>query len=146
MEIILSNLCESLTGTLNKNHGYSIRQSKDGRFYGKRHSKGHVPPDGHWRFIVDCAQMAQSTLFISDIRVSPQELSEALSEAGLPSSGARHDSAESFSLGAPNENLESLSSGARHDSAESFSSGARHDSAEFLSAADILTLKERMSL
>ena len=83
MEIILSNLCESLTGTLNKNHGYSIRQSKDGRFYGKRHSKGHVPPDGHWRFIVDCAQMAQSTLFISDIRVSPQELSEALSEAGL---------------------------------------------------------------
>ena len=81
MEIILSNLCDSLTGTLNKNHGYSIRQSKDGRFYGKRHSKGHVPPDGHWRFIVDCAQMAQSTLFISDVKVSREELKKALEEA-----------------------------------------------------------------
>ena len=81
MEIILSNLCDSLTGTLNKNHGYSIRQSKDGRFYGKRHSKGHVPPDGHWRFIVDCAQMAQSTLFITDVKVSQKELAQALEEA-----------------------------------------------------------------
>ena len=127
MEIILSNLCDSLTGTLNKNHGYSIRQSKDGRFYGKRHSKGHVPPDGHWRFIVDCAQMAQSTLFISDIRVSPQELSEALSEAGLAPSLRDSDIPGFRDSGLP-------------------SLGARHDSAEFLSSADILTLKERMSL
>ena len=136
MEIILSNLCDSLTGTLNKNHGYSIRQSKDGRFYGKRHSKGHVPPDGHLRFILDCAQMAQNSLFISDIRVSPQELDDALREAGLapslrdsdlPSSGASDDSSKFFS------------------DSDLPSSGARHDSAEFLSASDILLLKERIN-
>lgn len=97
MEIILSNLCDSLTGSLCKKHGYSIRQSRDGRFYGKRNSKGKVPQDGHLRFILDCANMAQNKLFIADIHVSHQELSEALSEAGLPSSGARHDSAEFLS-------------------------------------------------
>ena len=94
MEIILSPTCTSLTGTLNKKHGYYIRESK-GRFFGQRKAKGNLPSDGHLRFILDCAELAQCHLFVADILVSPNELSDALTEAGLdPSLGARHDSAE----------------------------------------------------
>ena len=94
MEIILSPTCTSLTGTLNKKHGYYIRESK-GRFFGQRKAKGVVPPDGHLRFILDCAELAQCHLFVADILVTPEELDDALEEAGLdPSLGARHDSAE----------------------------------------------------
>ena len=83
MEIILSNLCDSLTGSLSKKHGYSIRRTQDGKFVGQRKSKGKVPPDGHWRFIESCAQLSQSKLFVSDVRVSGRELIEAAREAGL---------------------------------------------------------------
>ena len=86
MEIILSNHCKSLTGSLGQGFGYFIVNRK-GRFYSVR-SKHSVPPDGHWRFITTCAELAQKHLYLSDIRVSHQELSEALSEAGLPLSGA----------------------------------------------------------
>ena len=86
MEIILSNHCKSLTGSLGQGFGYFIVNRK-GRFYSVR-SKHSVPPDGHWRFILTCADLAQNGLHIADIRVSHQELSEALSEAGLPLSGA----------------------------------------------------------
>ena len=86
MEIILSKQCESLTGSLGQGFGYFIVNRK-GRFYSVR-SKHYVPPDGHWRFITTCAELAQNGLHIADIRVSHQELSEALSEAGLPLSGA----------------------------------------------------------
>ena len=81
MEIILSNHCKSLTGSLGQGFGYFIVNRK-GRFYSVR-SKHSVPPDGHWRFILTCAELAQNGLHIADIRVSHQELSEALSEAGL---------------------------------------------------------------
>ena len=87
MEIILSNQCKSLTGSLGQGFGYHIQQRKNG-FFAKRNSKGAIPPDGHWRFILACAVLAQTKLHIADIRVSHQELSEALSEAGLPLSGA----------------------------------------------------------
>ena len=94
MEIILSNHCKSLTGSLGQGFGYFIVNRK-GRFYSVR-SKHSVPPDGHWRFITTCAELAQNGLHIADIRVSHQELSEALSEAGLdPSLGARHDNLSS---------------------------------------------------
>ena len=129
MEIILSKQCESLTGSLGKGFGYFIVKRK-GRYYSVR-SKHSVPPDGHWNFIAACAELAQSKLHIADIRVSREELSEALSEAGLPSSGAPHDN---------------LSSSVSPESDSGSSSGARHDSAEFLSSADILTIKERISL
>ncbi len=86
MEIILSNHCKSLTGSLGQGFGYFIVNRK-GRFYSVR-SKHSVPHDGHWRFILTCAELAQMHLYLSDIRVSHQELSEALSEASLPSSGA----------------------------------------------------------
>ena len=81
MEIFLSSTCKSLTGTLGRGFGYYIRSTKKGRFFGQR-SKHSVPPDGHWRFIVACAQLAQSKLHIADICVSCDELKSALLEAG----------------------------------------------------------------
>ena len=80
MEVILSKQCESLTGLLNHGHGYFI-QRRGKRFFGQR-SKHSVPPDGHWRFIVLCAQLAQNKLHIADIRVKREELKQALYEAG----------------------------------------------------------------
>ena len=87
MEVFLANTCESLTGSLGRGFGYYLRSTKKGRYFGQR-SKHSVPHDGHWRFILTCADLAQKHLYLSDIRVSHQELSEALSEAGLPLSGA----------------------------------------------------------
>ena len=80
MEVILSKQCESLTGLLNHGHGYFI-QRRGKRFFGQR-SKHSVPPSGHWRFIVLCAQLAQNRLHIADIRVKREELKQALYEAG----------------------------------------------------------------
>lgn len=80
MEIILTDQCKSLTGSLGRGYGYSIQKRKD-RFYGKRDSKGKVPYYGHWRFIVACAQLAILNAHISDILVSAKELREALTEA-----------------------------------------------------------------
>ena len=86
MNIILSKQCESLTGTLGRGYGYCIesRRTKKGSLYhyAKRNSKGPVPSDGHWRFIVLCAQLAQNKLHIADIRVKREELKQALYEAG----------------------------------------------------------------
>ena len=81
MEIFLAPTCRSLTGTLGRGFGYYIRSTKKGRFFGQR-SKHDVPPDGHWRFIVACAQLAQANLHIADIEVSRVELRAALLEAG----------------------------------------------------------------
>ena len=41
-----------------------------------------IPRDGHLRFIFACAEMAQAKLHIADIRVSRDELVEAVEEAG----------------------------------------------------------------
>ena len=85
MEIILSKQCESLTGSLGRGFGYSIqrRRGHEGRyhFYSQR-SKWNVPPDGHMKFIFTCAELAQMRLHIADIRVSRDELVEAVEEAG----------------------------------------------------------------
>ena len=126
MEVILANTCESFTGSIDRSLGYSIQRRKNG-FFAKRNSKGIIPHDGHWRFILTCAELAQKHLYLSDIRVSHQELSEALSEAGLAPSLRDSDIPGFRDSGLP-------------------SSGARHDSAEFLSSSDILTLKERINL
>lgn len=88
MEIILSNRVEAITGELGSGFGYHIQHRKNG-FFTKRNSKGIIPPDGHWRFIVTCAKMAQNGLYLSDIQVSREEVQAALKEAGLPLSGAR---------------------------------------------------------
>lgn len=87
MEIILSNNCLSLTGMLNPSLGYFL-QRRGKRFFSQR-SKHGAPPDGHWRFIVLCAELAQNKLYITDIQVPRCEVQAALKEAGLPLSGAR---------------------------------------------------------
>ena len=82
MEIILTEQCTSITGSLGRGYGYSIQKRKD-RFYGKRDSKGDIPFGGHWRFIIACAEMAKEELHVSDILVSAKELRDAINEAGL---------------------------------------------------------------
>ena len=82
MEIILSPTCESFTGSLGRGFGYHIQRRKNG-FFVKRNTKGYVPPDGHWRFILACADIAKNKLHISDIAINWMELSDALY-------GARH--------------------------------------------------------
>ena len=86
MEVILSEQCISLIGTLERGLGYSIqaRHSKKGevRYYSQR-SKHFVPRDGHWRFIVLCAELAHNKLYVTDIRVSNNELGTALNEARI---------------------------------------------------------------
>ena len=82
MKIFLSPQCESLTGSLGQGFGYYIRSTKKGGYFAQR-SKHAVPPDGHWRFIVACAELAQNKLHITDIKVSREEIKKALYEAGL---------------------------------------------------------------
>ena len=79
MEVILSKQCLSLTGMLRTDFGYFLVKRKE-RFYSCR-SKHTVPSDGHWRFIVICAELAQNGLHITDIRVSREEVKKALYEA-----------------------------------------------------------------
>ena len=79
MEIILSKQCESLTGSLGRGFGYFIvRRGK--RFFSQR-SRHSVPPEGHWRFILTCAELAQNKLHIADIKIDWLELKTALYEA-----------------------------------------------------------------
>ena len=80
MEIILTRHCESLTGSVGRGFGYHIQRRKNG-FFGKRNSKGDVPHNGHWRFIVACAQLAKIGLHIRDIKVEAGELEDALAQA-----------------------------------------------------------------
>ena len=81
MQIILSRSCYSLTGLLRKDCGYAIQRRKNG-FFAKRNQRGFVPPYGHWMFIVTCAKLAQTPLYIADIRLTATELQSALYEAG----------------------------------------------------------------
>ena len=94
MEIFLSKQCKFLCGSLGKGFGYHIqrRTDPDGkiRFWGVRQSKGDVPANGHLRFIIACAEIAQMKLHITDICVSRDEFQSALSEAGLTFSDARY--------------------------------------------------------
>ncbi len=79
MEIILAKTCQSLTGSLNRQHGYFIRQQGQ-RFFGQRCPNNRWPK-GHLSFILDLAKMANG-LIVSDIRVPADELRDALDEAG----------------------------------------------------------------
>ena len=83
MEIILSKDCRSFTGTISRSHGYSVRRSGE-RFFGIRSTRGNVPPDGHWRFILSIAHLAPSNLVVADIRIRGTEIIGALYEAGYP--------------------------------------------------------------
>ena len=86
MKIILNqSVCLSLAGTLGRGYGYYLRTRtrKDGsvHVFSQRCAK-NVPPLGHLRFIILCAEMADTGMYIKDIRVSRYELSDALREAG----------------------------------------------------------------
>lgn len=81
MEIILSSQCERLTGSLDTSLGYFI-QKRGERFFSQR-SKHSVPRDGHWRFICQCAELAQAGLYVSDVRLKSGELGRALNEARI---------------------------------------------------------------
>lgn len=92
MRVILTNMCLNLAGLLEPALGYFLVKRGD-NFYSIR-SKWGAPPDGHWRFIVLCAELAQNHLYISDIEVTVGELDEALEEATngrLQSPWAPHD-------------------------------------------------------
>ena len=80
MEIILTKQCESFTGSLGRGFGYHIQRRKNG-FFAKRNTKGIVPQDGHWRFIVACAEQAHMKLHIADIKVNWMEVQSALYDA-----------------------------------------------------------------
>ena len=82
MKIILTEQCESFTGSLGRGFGYHIQRRKNG-FFAKRNTKGIVPQDGHWRFIVACAEQARMKLHIADIKVSYTEFYDAVREAGM---------------------------------------------------------------
>ena len=79
MKVILSNMCLSLVGMLNPELGYHLEHRKNGFFAVRNNTP--APPDGHWRFIVLCAELAQNGLHISDICVPRKELNAALREA-----------------------------------------------------------------
>ena len=79
MKVILSKQTLSLVGMLRPELGYYLRR-KGETFFAQRSAHG-APPDGHWRFIVLCAELAQNKLYISDIEVGWMELSDALYEA-----------------------------------------------------------------
>ena len=81
MKITLSEQCECLTGSLGSGFGYSIQRQRGG-YCSKRNSKGIVPPDGHWRFILACAQLSHQRLHITDIKIDWLELQKALYDAG----------------------------------------------------------------
>ena len=82
MKVILTEQCESFTGSIGQGFGYHIVRRKNG-FFARRNSKGFVPRDGHWRFIIACAELAQQRLHIADICVSRKELARALNEARI---------------------------------------------------------------
>ena len=80
MEIILNEGVQSLTGSLGRGFGYHIQRRKD-RFYVKRNAKGIVPADGHWRFVLTCAEIAKMGLHIADVQIDALELHAALIKA-----------------------------------------------------------------
>jgi len=87
MKIILTEQCELFTGSLGRGFGYHIQRRKNG-FFAKRNTKGDVPPSGHIRFIIACAEQAHMKLHIADINIETYELWQALIEARLSSFAA----------------------------------------------------------
>ena len=84
MEVITSSNIETITGKLDSYTGYYLqaRRNKNGKAkifsYRKR---GYVPQDGHWQFILMCAELAYQGFYATDIIVEGMELYWALYEA-----------------------------------------------------------------
>ena len=81
MEIILSQRCKSFTGTISRTHGYAIKRTGN-RFFSYRFPSTSTPKDGHWNFIVECAELAKQGFMLTDIRVSANEIMDAMHEMG----------------------------------------------------------------
>jgi hypothetical protein len=84
MEVIFSEQNKPFTGNIGRAWGYFIvgRKSKNGHVtYCSQRSRHNVPPDGHWLFILSCAELAHMGFKIADIRLKWEELHNALSEA-----------------------------------------------------------------
>lgn len=82
MEIFLAPNCAAFTGSFGTNYGYAV-QRHNNRFFVKRNSKGTIPPDGHWRFIVECAKLTLTNLYFADFDLPASELQQALDEANI---------------------------------------------------------------
>lgn len=82
MEIFLTNQVKAVTGKLDNYTGYYIRR-RGNNFYSACNPRSGVPADGHWRFIVLCAEQCRRGLYFRDIRVGYLEMIIALHEAGL---------------------------------------------------------------
>lgn len=82
MEIFLAPNCASFTGSFGTKCGYAI-QRHNNRFFVKRNSKGIIPPDGHWRFVVECAKLTKTNLYFADFDLPASELRDALEEANI---------------------------------------------------------------
>jgi hypothetical protein len=80
MEVFLPSQCLSIAGSLGQGFGYSL-QNQYGRIVGKRNSRGFVPANGHYQFILACAKLAMMGLHIKDISVSREEMIDATIEA-----------------------------------------------------------------
>ena len=85
MKIITSSNVETITGKLDSYTGYYLQARINNRTgkvaifsYRKR---GYVPRDGHWRFILMCAELAYQGLYATDVLVPGNELYLALREA-----------------------------------------------------------------
>ena len=82
MELILSKTLTSLTGQFSKGNGYVVRR-RGKRFFSSRNARGIVHYYDHWLFIVQCAELAQSKLFVTDIVLTRKEFFDAIHEAKL---------------------------------------------------------------
>ena len=80
MQVFLTEQCKSFTGSIGRGFGYAIQRRKNG-FFSTRNTRGPVPADGHIRFIIACAELAQNKLHITDVKVSREEIKKALYEA-----------------------------------------------------------------
>ena len=83
MELILTENCKALSGSLGHGFGYFIVERR-GRYYSVRSKHPNVPPDGHLRFIFACAEMVYIHLYLAEIVVPPSEIEQAFAEAGFP--------------------------------------------------------------
>ena len=84
MTLITSSKVETISGKIDSYTGYFLRvkHSKSGkRTIFSCRKKGYVPPEGHWQFILMCAQIAYDGLYASDVVVDQKELYWALYEA-----------------------------------------------------------------
>jgi len=86
MKLITSSNVRIISGKIDSYTGYYLQARINLRtgkvaIYSYR-KRGYVPRDGHWRFILICAEMAYIGLYATDIRVDDKELYWALYEAG----------------------------------------------------------------